>query len=70
MAEIVSATQLQLSLLDALRIPKGAIEFSLHAKAGELVTITGIYYASDDDIQKFERVFRDKAEFVEWCGDD
>lgn len=62
MSDLVCANELKSSLLKALNLPKHTIEFTLTAKHCDLVRIKGTHYVDTDQIESFERAFRDKAE--------
>jgi len=64
MSDIITANDLSLSLRKALNLPEHTTEFTLSVKHQELVTITGKFYITKDEIAEFERVFKDKAELV------
>ena len=64
MSDLVCANNLKISLLRALNLPEHTIEFTLTARSGDLVRVKGTHYAYSDQIEAFERAFRDKAEVV------
>lgn len=60
----MSANDLSTSLLKVLHLPENTCEFTLSAKAGQLVIIKGTFHTTKGDLEEFERVFKDRAELV------